>query len=206
MRACGRPMRPLGPVCSASTSSPSFAPSVALPVTDPFLVGALVDRHDPPAVGDLAEDAENAVRVGADTADQTALILVIFALQPLADGQGCGRLRPAPDRRLSGPAGCAGRGRRPAIPAGGRRDRPGHPGPALAAPRPAAAFRGRDRFSCASPDGPRSSSSFSSRFRSIRAAPLMPNARAMSRLAVSVGFSEIQVRISSLVGILLMRE
>ena len=45
----------------------------------PFLVRALVDRHDPPALGRLAEDAEDLVRVGADLADQPRLILVILA-------------------------------------------------------------------------------------------------------------------------------
>ena len=47
---------------------------------DPLLVCTLVDGHDAPALGALAEDAQHALRVGADTADQAAFVLVIFAL------------------------------------------------------------------------------------------------------------------------------
>ena len=45
----------------------------------PFLVGALVDRQHPAALGALAEDPEDPVRRLADAADETGLVAVIFA-------------------------------------------------------------------------------------------------------------------------------
>ena len=46
----------------------------------PFAVCALVDRHDPPAFGSLAEDAQHLFRVAANAADQPRFIMVVFAL------------------------------------------------------------------------------------------------------------------------------
>jgi hypothetical protein len=59
MRARGRPIRPLGPACSASTNSPSARAMSVSGAHLPFLVGSLVDRHDAPALGALAEDAQD---------------------------------------------------------------------------------------------------------------------------------------------------
>jgi hypothetical protein len=42
----------------------------------PFPVGALVDGQQPPALGALAEDAQDAAGCGADAADQPAVIVV----------------------------------------------------------------------------------------------------------------------------------
>ena len=42
----------------------------------PFAVGALVDGQDAPALGALAEDAEDLSRIGADLADQAPLVAV----------------------------------------------------------------------------------------------------------------------------------
>jgi hypothetical protein len=46
----------------------------------PFPLGPLVDRHDAPALGRLAEDAEDAVRRLADAADQARLVVVPLGL------------------------------------------------------------------------------------------------------------------------------
>ncbi len=50
----------------------------------PFAVGTLVDGHDAPALGPLAENAQHAARVGADLADKPRLV-VMFA--PLDAGE-----------------------------------------------------------------------------------------------------------------------
>ncbi|OIQ76459.1 hypothetical protein GALL_418570 [mine drainage metagenome] len=44
----------------------------------PFLVLALVDRHDAPAFGFLAENADDLVRVGTDLADQPRLVMMVL--------------------------------------------------------------------------------------------------------------------------------
>ena len=74
----------------------------------PFAIRALVDRQNAPAFRSNAEDAENAAWVGADAADQTALVgVILFAhvLQAREDTitrskRGIGRARHQKDHRL----------------------------------------------------------------------------------------------------------
>jgi hypothetical protein len=72
----GRPSR-AGPVCSASTSSPSFgavggAGGTAIPVR------ALVDGQDAPALGPCGR-CPGSARIGADPADQPRLVVDVAA-------------------------------------------------------------------------------------------------------------------------------
>ena len=68
-RARGRPWPRAGPICSASTSSPSRAPARSPARDQPVAVGALVDGGDAAAGLGLVVDADDPARPHADAAD-----------------------------------------------------------------------------------------------------------------------------------------
>ena len=77
IRAIGRPMRPLGPVCSASTNSPFLAPRGV--GTDAYSLSGPCRWAGRARPRVLAEDAEDAVRDGRDAADHPGLVLILLA-------------------------------------------------------------------------------------------------------------------------------
>ena len=106
--------------------------------------------------------------------------------------------RPRPGH-CHGPDRERGSGRCPATPSAWQRGRLGHPAPEGAKQKRAAGYWDRDTHRGGGPIG-LLSSSLSRRLRSIRAAPLIPNALAISRLAVWPGCSAIHARIWDLLG------
>ena len=74
---------------------------------DPLFVVALVDWHDPPAFGTRPEDAQNPARVGADTTDQSGLVVMAVFLDECQPGEnpvafGQSRVRGAGQHQYAG--------------------------------------------------------------------------------------------------------
>ena len=193
-------MRPFGPACSASTNSPSFAPFVAPAATihsfcDPLSTG----RIRPPS-----EPARNTPRTRSGLVPIRRMRRAVWLKSSPFTSVRRPRIRfPAPsagsdDLRVSkmrgsgpAPSHSMGRANRSPLVSGARTSN------TVTGGRLSGSRYDDLRF-CSFPSA---SSSRRMRFRSMRAAPLIPNARAMSRLAVWVGFSDIHSRTSDLEGI-----